>query len=501
MSAFPARLSALEPFWGAWYLDELLGEGSYGKVYRIRRKEFDKVYYAALKWVPVPQNEQEPLKQMRAGEDEASTRAYYRDIVNLLHNELVLMSVLRGNSNIVSYEDHMIVERKDSIGYDVLMRMELLTPLPDLVGKGLKVKDVVQLGLDMCSALMLCEQAHIVHRDIKPDNIFKSGFGHYKLGDFGVARQLERTQGAMSRKGTPHYMAPELMIGADSGKEVDQYSLGLVLHHLLNGNRIPFVDVSSRLPTTAERDEAFQKRMKGQPIPPPILGSEHLKSVVCKAAAYKAEDRYQDAKALRDALLACQADMEDSTPLNTALMAGTAQGQGPLAGHPAPTGRPGAGSTVGLYDTPATPQKKNTKPTPVSASSLDDDRTVGLFHAPSTPQNTQDTASASTPADDRTVGMHHAPSQTPENAGARASQSAPDAATAVRIPRGGGIVGGVDSLAGRHCPYCQNVQHPRASARPGTSGGNADRPGRGLRWPHQGACHARQRATHRGGSD
>ena len=86
----------------------------------------------------------------------------------------------------------------------------------------------------------------IIHRDIKPDNIMMSEFGNFKLGDFGIARTMEKTMSA-TMTGTDWYMAPEVAKKMKYGKSVDTYSLGLVLYWLLNDRRLPFVPEKDRI--------------------------------------------------------------------------------------------------------------------------------------------------------------------------------------------------------------------------------------------------------------
>ena len=62
--------------------------------------------------------------------------------------------------------------------------------------------EVVKMGIDVLSALEFCHRSNILHRDIKPDNIFVSNFGEYKLGDFGIAREGGGRITTMSQKGT-----------------------------------------------------------------------------------------------------------------------------------------------------------------------------------------------------------------------------------------------------------------------------------------------------------
>ena len=89
----------------------------------------------------------------------------------------------------------------------------------------------------------------MIHRDIKPQNIFITSKGDYKLGDFGVARTMEKTMSGMSKKGTYNYMAPEVYHRVNTGLVSDQYSLGLVLYWLLNEKRMPFLPLPPRSST------------------------------------------------------------------------------------------------------------------------------------------------------------------------------------------------------------------------------------------------------------
>ena len=120
------------------------------------------------------------------------------------------------------------------IGWDILIQMELLTPLNQYIRDHVVTRqDVIRLGIDLCKALELCQKYNIIHRDVKPENIFISETGDFKLGDFGIARTVEKTTSGLSKKGTYTYMAPEVYKGEAYGTTVDIYSLGIVLYRLL----------------------------------------------------------------------------------------------------------------------------------------------------------------------------------------------------------------------------------------------------------------------------
>lgn len=107
-----------EPFFGKWTFSKLIGEGSYGKVFEIERvdKYDGEVYKAAMKAITVPQNPSEIETLKDNGMDDESVTAYFRGNVDDFKNEIKLMSKLKGESNIVSYEDHEVIQHEPGIG-------------------------------------------------------------------------------------------------------------------------------------------------------------------------------------------------------------------------------------------------------------------------------------------------------------------------------------------------------------------------------------------------
>lgn len=299
--------SKYEPIFGAWHIVDKIGEGTFGTVYIIERQELGISYRSAMKAITIPGSHDEVKSVMAEGMTEAEATTYYQNIVKDIVREFVLMSKLKGNSNIVSYEDHVIIEHEDEIGWDILIRMEFLTPLVDhAIENPLTPDDVIKLGIDMCRALEVCRRNNIIHRDIKPENILISDNGDYKLGDFGIARTVEKTMIGLSRKGTYVYMAPEVFYGSAYGPTVDIYSVGIVMYKFLNGGRTPFMP-DENLPIIPEdREASVSKRFGGAMIEPPKYGSPELGRIVLKACSFREEDRYQRAEDMRAELEALQ---------------------------------------------------------------------------------------------------------------------------------------------------------------------------------------------------
>ena len=295
------------PLWGEWEAEEKLGEGSFGAVWKMRREGYGgQTYYSAVKHISIPKDESEIRNLMDEGilESQDSSVRYYNKVLDSLVGEIDTMHQLQGYTNIVSYEDHKIIPKKSGIGYDLFLRMELLTPLTKRIREQMTVTDVIKLGCDIAEAISILNKFHMVHRDIKPQNIFVNNTGDYKLGDYGTARALNSEATAMSRKGTFNYMAPEIYNNQAADIRVDIYSLGIVLYRLLNGNRLPF------LPTTGEvtnrmNEEAQVRRLSGEALPAPAYANENLANVVLKACAFDPKDRYQSAEEMKRDLQLC----------------------------------------------------------------------------------------------------------------------------------------------------------------------------------------------------
>ena len=304
--------------WPGWTVGKYLGAGGYGKVYEIERTLSGVRERAALKVVSRPADDAEIEACYENGYDQASMKASYEEEIQRYVKEYELMKELQGQTNIVSCDDFAVVPRKDGIGGQIFIRMELLTPLQKSTKQSmLSESEVIRLGKDICKALILCEARHIIHRDIKPENILISKFGDYKLGDFGVARVQDHTTNA-TKMGTHGYAAPEVEHGQKYGKEADIYSLGITLYWLLNNRRMPFLNADEPV-TAMKNQEALRRRYEGEKLPAPKNGSQKLKRIVLKACAYRPADRYRSAQELYDALAelsgehtaSCDSDFDD----------------------------------------------------------------------------------------------------------------------------------------------------------------------------------------------
>ncbi len=298
------EVDRINQIWPEWHTVELIGRGAFGEVYKAKREKLGEIFYSAVKVIRIPREEGEVREMLADGRTSQSIRYYYESIARGLMNEIKVMEVLKSAGNVVSIEEFDVREREDGIGWEAFIRMELLRNLNEYrQGREMSQKEIVKLGSDICEALICCEKSRIIHRDIKPSNIFVDVYGNFKLGDFGIARQMERTQSTLSQKGTEMYMAPEVRYGeSGSSYNVDLYSLGLVMYRLLNGNRMPFEPADKEMISFQEREDALARRLRGEKLPLPAKADPALGRIIVKACEADRTKRYQDAEEMKEDL-------------------------------------------------------------------------------------------------------------------------------------------------------------------------------------------------------
>ena len=288
-----------------WEVVRKIGEGSFGGVYEIHRTlPGGRVEKCALKKLSVPRNDGEIQELISQSFSTESITAHYKNQMGELVNEYSLTQELSSCKNVVGCYDVRFIQHDDGIGWDIYIRMELLNPLRQALSAEYQEATVLRLGLDMCNALLACQEHSIIHRDIKPENILVSDRGEFKLGDFGIAKVSERT-GTGTMTGTMGYMAPEVANRQHYGPQADIYSLGMVLYWMMNRRTLPFLPYPPAIPSAIQRQEAANRRLAGEAFPPPAHGSAELKAIVMKACAYSPAERCQSVRELQQALAAC----------------------------------------------------------------------------------------------------------------------------------------------------------------------------------------------------
>jgi serine/threonine protein kinase len=223
--------------------------------------------------------------------------------------------------NIVAIRDYGLAEGKLFIATELLEGM----PLEQLVitRGALPVELARSLAEQMLSALAFAHERQVVHRDLKPDNVFLTpkpdGGYRVKLLDYGLAKFLEpqsdpmRGQALTKRGtlvGTPLYMAPEQALGRAIDKRTDVYAAGCLLFEMLGGQP-PFM---------AESLTDLLRAHLAQPVPrlaslrPELAERTDLQAIVDRALAKQADDRFADAGEMLSALTAIPPEAKAAAP-------------------------------------------------------------------------------------------------------------------------------------------------------------------------------------------
>lgn len=177
------------------------------------------------------------------------------------------------------------------------------TPLKQLIvsrGK-LPIAVTLTVGKQLCRALEVAHAEGVIHRDIKPQNVVVEPSGFLKVMDFGIARLANPPKGkglteAGTSIGTPDYMSPEQLSGAELDPRSDLYAAGVVLFECLTG-RVPFeADTTWALVAKHLEEQPPDPRKFNGDVP------EGLALVILKAMAKKPGDRYTTASEMHDAL-------------------------------------------------------------------------------------------------------------------------------------------------------------------------------------------------------
>ena len=214
-----------------------------------------------------------------------------------------------------------------------------------------------RIALQCCRALGAAHAKGIVHRDMKPENIFltrREGFKDFvKIVDFGIAKISDiETAGGGGRKltktgmifGTPEYMSPEQAAGKALDHRVDVYALGVILYEMLTG-RVPFVgDTFMGILT----QHLFEPPPPMRSLNPDLRCDARVEEVVAKALAKDPQARYASMDEFAQALASCESLCGDETDLHllpTATRASvevsSASTHAPSTSSQAPSGRGG----------------------------------------------------------------------------------------------------------------------------------------------------------------
>lgn len=254
---------------GRYEIIEKIGEGGMAEVYKAKCHLLNR--YVAIK-----------ILKPEYSKDETFVKRFRREAQS---------AAALTHANIVSVYD---VGTEDDINYIVMELLESKT-LKDYIDEhGAMPSDLVlKISAQIASALETAHKAHIIHRDIKPQNIVLNKNMVAKVTDFGIAKITNVPSATItsfgSTMGSVHYFSPEHAKGGYTDEKSDIYSLGVVMYEMATG-KLPF-DADSPVSVAL-------KQIQEEPVPPIDVNpnvSPALNQIILKALQKSTALRYQNA--------------------------------------------------------------------------------------------------------------------------------------------------------------------------------------------------------------
>ena len=280
-------------------VNECLGRKGGTTVYSVKSTKSEQFYILKHISVPETQRQVDALILTGAAADEEAAQAYYQQVVSDYRDELEQLEALANSPNLACFHSYEITPKEEGVGFDVYLLAEQRTSLETYLAEtSITQSSAVNLAMDLCNALTDLRAAGLIHRDVKPANIFLSPQGHFMLGDMGIAKIDELKYCSMPESMISPYSAPELFdLMANVNETIDLYAVGSILYRIYNGGHAPFEDEK----TSAKA--ADKQRITGQELPTPMFADYEMAEIILKACAFRMEDRYQTPDEMKQALV------------------------------------------------------------------------------------------------------------------------------------------------------------------------------------------------------
>lgn len=248
-------------------------------------KDSDDKYIVKIISIPPSQSKIDALLLSGAYANVEACEAYFKDLVRELVTEIETLQKLSAQEGFLACDDYQVVPMDNGTGFDVYLLTKYRRSFARQSARSAVThREALNLALDMCSALSACRRSGYLFADLKPDNIYLTESGEYRIGDLGFLNLMSLKYASLPEKYLSAYTAPEITDAYSSiNTTLDIYALGTILYQIYSGGTMPvFTDGVLQTPEHA---------------------NEELAQIIAKALDPDPEQRWQDPAQMGQAIV------------------------------------------------------------------------------------------------------------------------------------------------------------------------------------------------------
>ncbi|MBQ8757298.1 MAG: hypothetical protein IJZ48_03520 [Oscillospiraceae bacterium] len=255
------------------------------RCYPAMHKDTGDKYIVKVISLPPSQTQVDALKLAGVVSDDDSIRHYFQERSIETITEIETLQALSRHEGFMPCDGYQLEPSEDGLGFDIYMLSPYRRSLErQFTKRPFTQLDAINLGMDICSALMACRRNGYLFVNLKPNNIYLTPNGEFKISDLGFLNMGNLKYATIPSQYISDYTAPEMKDAfATPNTSIDIYALGAILYSVYNGGVLPSVDAD---------------------VPPaPQYADEELAAIIVKACSKNPEDRWEDPAQMGQALV------------------------------------------------------------------------------------------------------------------------------------------------------------------------------------------------------
>lgn len=274
-------------------VEQEIGRGPNGTVYlAVRSVDGRKL---ALKHISIPTSEAQTKALIFAGavSGENDAQRYYSILEQEIKSEILMLNSIKNAPNLLKIRGYQVDRKIAGVGCDIYILSDYCMSLPTYLQNHYITRlQAINLAIDLCSALEQLRESELLHRNVRPSNIFMNGNRRFMLGDLGLVKLSELEYASMPDQQITDYTAPEVRSSdAALSDTMDIYSVGMILYEIYNGGLLPM-----------DEDGNFRRTADAE-LPAPQFADMALSEIILRACAFEPENRYVNPSEMKEALV------------------------------------------------------------------------------------------------------------------------------------------------------------------------------------------------------